>query len=96
MEDGRDVRDKHEQLLVCITLELRVSLQPLLPCLFDDLGTCTGLALVEGSYVVKVDLLPYQGLQSWFYLVTVVVSMVMTVAFVVVARVIVSVMMRHV
>lgn len=90
------IRHKHEQLLVCITLELWISLQPLLPCFFDNLRACIGLTLVESSYVVKVDLLPYQGLESWFCLVTVVVTMIMTVAFVVVTRMIVPLMVRHV
>ena len=79
VKDSLHLRHKHEQLLVCITFELWISLQPLLPCLFDNLGACIGLTLVESPYIVEVDLPPYQGLESWFCLVAVVVTMVVTV-----------------
>lgn len=95
MKHSGDIRHKHEQLLVCITFELWISLQPLPPCLFDNFGACVRLTFVESSYVVKVDLLPYEGLESWLCLVAVVVAVVMTVAFVVVARMIVPMMVRH-
>ena len=95
MKHSSDIRHKHEQLLVCIALELRISLQPLLPCLFDNLCARVGLSLVKRSYVVKVDLLPDQGLESWFCLVTMVVTVVMTVVFVIVARMIMPGMVRH-
>ena len=91
-----DIRHEHEQLLICIAFKLRISIEPLLPCLFDNLSTGVGLTLVESPYVVKVDLFPYQSLESWFCLVAVVVTMVMAVIFMIMTRMVVLVMVRHV
>ena len=96
MKCGGDIRHKHEQLLICIALKLWISIEPLLPCLFDNLSTGVGLTLIESPYVVKVDLLPYQSLKSWFCLVAVVVTMVMAMISMIMTRVVVLVMVRHV
>ena len=96
MKCGGDIRHKHEQLLICIAFKLRISIEPLLPCLLDNLGASVGLTLVKSPYVVKVDLLPDQSLESWFCLVAVIVTMGMAVLSMIMARVIVLVMVRHI
>lgn len=44
---GADVRDVHQQLLISIAFELRLGLESFRPCLPDDLGPRSRLALVE-------------------------------------------------
>ena len=96
MKCGRNIRHKHEQLLIGIAFKIRISIEPLLPCLFDNLSTGVGLTLVKSPYIVKVDLLPDQSLESWFYFVAVVVTMVMAVISMIMTRVVVLVVARHV
>lgn len=55
----------HEQLLIRVALQLRLSIQPLIPCFLDDFGTAARVTLIERVDCTEVDLLIYVVLESW-------------------------------
>ena len=71
------VRNMHEYLFICIADELGSCGESFCPCLFDDCASGMGCSLVHGGYAIEIDVLIQGILQSWGYVVCVIVAGVM-------------------
>lgn len=89
---GEAIRYAHEQLLVCIALQLGFRIQSLNPCFLDDRFACVRGGFVESGDGVEVDMLVKGMLQCRRYIVRMIVLIAMRMGVVV----LVVTVMRHV
>lgn len=96
-EEGRNPRNMYQKLLIRITLQLWILLQPLRPCLLHDSCARSGRSFIQRPDSVKVDVLVQRVLDGGGNVVAVVVASVAVavVMSVVMAIVLIVAVMRH-
>lgn len=91
-EEGRDVRNGHQQLLIGITLQSRCLGKSLVPSLLDNCLSSPWVCLVEGTDSVEVDVWMEGVLDSWGDVIVVVMFVVAVASVAVIVSVVMS---RH-
>lgn len=80
----REIRNKHQQLLIAVTDEFWLGIEALRPRLLDDFGTGFGFTFIQRADLLEFDFFPNEVLEGRLCFVRVVVAMIMAVVVVVV------------
>lgn len=93
---GIHIRDKHKQLLICIAHKFGLGFHALGPCLLYDLRPRIGLALIQSSNFIEIDLFVDKGLKGGCDFVRMIMTMAIAIVVVTVVTMSVRVIVGHI